>query len=204
MKYKYPRTPHLPWSPGASNDDKILDSTEHFFGREIIVSIKMDGENTTIGNNYVHARSLDSNNHPSRNWVKKFAALFQHSLPREFRICGENLYAQHSIPYSNLKSYFYAFSIWNKDICLSWDETVDWCEIFNIEVVPVIYRGIYDETLIKNLTLDLKGEEGHVVRLADSFYYDNFKYSVAKFVRENHVITDEHWTRKPIVKNLLK
>jgi hypothetical protein len=42
---KYPRTLHLPWSPGLTNDDRQLKSTEHFEGREVVVTVKMDGEN---------------------------------------------------------------------------------------------------------------------------------------------------------------
>ena len=57
--YKYPRTPHLPFSQGMS-DDKRLSSTTHFQGMQIVVTEKMDGENTTIYNNKVYARSIDS------------------------------------------------------------------------------------------------------------------------------------------------
>jgi hypothetical protein len=30
-------------------------------------------------------------------------------------------------------------------------------------------------------------QEGYVIRLADGFQYDDFKQSVGKFVRKNHV-----------------
>jgi len=43
--YKYPRTPHLPWSPGRDNGDKILLGIEHFKNKELVGSVKMDGEN---------------------------------------------------------------------------------------------------------------------------------------------------------------
>ena len=45
MKIKYPRTFHLPWSPGATSDDKMLKSIEHFIGKEVVITEKMDGEN---------------------------------------------------------------------------------------------------------------------------------------------------------------
>lgn len=44
-QYKYPRTPHLPWSPGATSDDKYISSFESFRGKQIVVTEKMDGEN---------------------------------------------------------------------------------------------------------------------------------------------------------------
>jgi hypothetical protein len=46
--------------------------------------------------------------------------------------------------------------------------------------------------------------EGYVVRLADSFTADNFQHSVAKFVREDHVQTDEQWTRTGGELNMLR
>ena len=67
---KYPRTWHLPWSPGATKDDRVLPDTAHFNSQEVVVTVKMDGENTTLYPDYLHARSLDSRNHPSRNWIK--------------------------------------------------------------------------------------------------------------------------------------
>jgi len=55
MRYKYPRTSHLPWSLGSTNDDKILQSIDHFIDREVVVTVKLDGEcldgNTLIKTN---------------------------------------------------------------------------------------------------------------------------------------------------------
>ena len=113
-KYKYPRTPHLPWSPGFSSDDVIL-SDDIFSGREVVITEKMDGENTSIYCDYIHARSINSGKHPSRDWVNALWGSIKKDIPEGYRICGENLYAQHSIKYVDLESYFYVFSIWNKD-----------------------------------------------------------------------------------------
>ncbi|MFW6226283.1 MAG: RNA ligase family protein [bacterium] len=121
QKYiKYPRTYHLPWS-NVSNDDKLLKDDTHFFNKRVICTLKMDGENTTMYNDYFHARSLDSNNHESRNWVKGLWSRISYLLDDNMRICGENLYAVHSLKYDNLKSYFMMFSIWIDNKCLSWD-----------------------------------------------------------------------------------
>ena len=123
---KYPKTLHIPWSLGVNSDDKMLKTTSQFDGRRVIVSEKMDGENTTMMNDSFYARSLDSNNHPSRNFVKGIWGDIRHEIPNGFRICGENLYAQHSLRYENLPSYFMVFSIWDKEKCLSWDETIEY------------------------------------------------------------------------------
>lgn len=73
---KYPRTYHLPWSPGLTDDDRMLPSTKVFEGKQVVVTEKMDGENTTMYRDYMHARSLEEEHHESRCWVKKFMAKF--------------------------------------------------------------------------------------------------------------------------------
>lgn len=207
MNYiKYPRTFHLPWSEGVTSDDKVLKSIDHFKNKRVIVTEKMDGENTTMYQNYIHARSIDSRHHESRNWVKAFHASICHNIPEDWRVCGENLYAKHSIKYDNLKSYFYAFSIWDaNNKCLSWDDFIVWCDTLEIVPVTVLYDGIFDEDTIRSLYSenDLDNHEGYVVRLGESFHYDDFQNSVAKFVRRNHVQTDEHWTKQVIEPNVL-
>ena len=192
---KYPRTFHLPFSPGATSDDKFLKDTNHFVDKEVVVSIKMDGENFSIYNDYCHARSLENNYHWTRTWVKNFHSQFKYLIPQNFRICGENLFAKHSIQYTNLRSFFLVFSIWDGEKCLSYDETMEWCELLSLVHVPVIYKGIYNEDLIKNLANYIveQGEEGLVVRLANEFLIKDFSKSIAKYVRTNHVQTDSHW-----------
>lgn len=207
-KVKYSRTHHLPWSLGVHDDDRVLKNTDHFIGKRVICTEKMDGENTSIYTRYFHARSIDESGYKSyRNWVKNFVSEFQFDIPEGWRICGENLYAQHSIPYDNLESYFYGFSIWNeKNIALSWDETKYWFDLFGITSVPVLYDGIYDEEKIKKLWDKSKWGtmEGYVIRMADEFSYGAFRKSVAKFVRDGHVQTTHHWNKQEIIHNRLK
>jgi hypothetical protein len=180
-------------------------SLDNFIGKRVICTVKLDGENTSIYPDHTHARSLDSANHPSRDWLKKFAAEFQHNLPEGFRVCGENLYAKHSIGYDDLESYFYGFSMWDENnICLSWDETVEWFQLLGVTPVQVLYDGIFSEGYIKTLFVDDGSMEGYVVRLADAFSYEDFGKSVAKFVRKNHVTTGTHWLHQEIVPNKLK
>lgn len=208
MYIKYPRTYHCPWSPGGTRDDRVLGSMDHFVGRKVVVTEKMDGENTTIYRNHTHARSTSSSSHPSRNWVKALQGRLSHSIPEGWRICGENLFARHSIAYRRLSSYFLCFSIWNEEnICLDWDSTVEWCQLLEIEHVPVIWTGIYDEKAIRSAWSPQNGEEeseGYVIRLFDSFAYEDFEESVAKYVRAGHVQTDTHWMFDKIVPNGLK
>jgi len=207
MLYKYPKTLHVPWSEGATNDDKILKSTEHFEGKRVIITEKLDGENTSLSPERIYARSLDSKDHPSRHWVKATFSYLVRFINPQHRICGENVFAQHSIAYKNLDSYFYAFSVWRKDYCFSWDITCKYIQTLNITLVPVLYDGIWDEKVCRNLMREATEKglmEGYVVRLADGFRIEDFSISVAKFVRKDHVQTDEHWMHKPIVINKLK
>lgn len=204
--YKYQRTYHFSFSEGVQSDDKILKDLSNFEGQDVVATIKMDGENTTLMREINFARSINSNNHPSRDWVKGLWGKIRYDIPEDWRICGENLYAKHSIHYEDLKSYFMVFNIWNENnFCLNWDDTVEWCKLLNLETVKVIYSGVFDIDVFKKLPkqLDLTKDEGFVVRLKDSFHYDDFSKSVVKWVRKNHVQTDSHWTNGPVIPNKL-
>lgn len=201
LRYKYPRTYHVPWSPGLKNDDRMHHNMSIFDGKNVIVTIKMDGENTTWYRDAIHSRSIDSQNanHPSRDYVKGMWAQYNFAIANSMRICGENMYAEHSIKYVDLESYFYIFSIWINNTCLSWEKTKEWCETAGLTTVPVLYEGIYDEEKIKEIFKEYDFNEGYVIRIADEFIHDfdneTFFSPMAKYVRENHVQTDEHWLR---------
>jgi hypothetical protein len=193
---KYGRTLHLPWSESMNEDDRMVNDMSHWVGREVIVTEKMDGENTSIYQDYTHARSVDGRSHPSRNLLKAFAARWQHDIPDAWRVCGENLYARHSIAYDDLPHHFMGFSVWNEmNERLAWDETLEWFELFGVTPVPVLYRGIYDEKTIRALWDDSKRDstEGYVMTVADRITYGEFRRFTAKFVRKNHIQTIKHW-----------
>jgi hypothetical protein len=197
---KYPRTWHLPWSPGATDDDRILTDLSGLEGEEVVVTEKMDGENTSLYTDYYHARSLDSNSHPSQSWARAFHAKMGWQIPVGWRVCAENLYARHSIEYTNLSSYLLVFSIWDQtNRCLSWDETVEWCGLLDLKHVPVIYRGPWNKDKIREC--HQKDSEGYVVRVARSFNFGEFRRVVGKFVRAGHVQTTHHWKAQAVVPN---
>lgn len=204
-RVKYPRTYHLPWSPGATDDDRILDSLVGFQGQEVVVTTKMDGENTTLYCDYMHARSIEYETHPSRSWVRAMHAKFAHDIPDGWRVCGENVFAKHSIKYDHLADYFQVFSVWNdRNVCLSWDETCEWVALLGLQTVSVSYRGPWDEKLVKaHYTPARNGDpcEGYVVRVADEFHYREFRRKVAKYVRAGHVGTHGHWMRNVVERN---
>jgi hypothetical protein len=200
MRRKYPRTPHLSWSESISEDDIVGEDI--FPGRDVVITEKMDGENTSLYNDYYHARSINSGNHPSRDYVKSLWGSIKKDIPDGFRICGENLFAKHSIHYKSLKAYFLVFSIWNNDVCLSWKDTVDYCSLLGLLTVPVLYEGLYNKSKLP--LVNPEEQEGYVIRSSTSFEYNTFADNVRKYVRKTHVQTNEHWLTKPVEKNLLK
>ncbi|RSS82794.1 kinase [Streptomyces sp. WAC05292] len=201
MRTHYPRTPHLPWSPGATADDVRATGADWFAGREVVVTEKLDGENTTLYADGLHARSLDSAHHPSRAWVKGLQSRIGAGIPAGWRICGENLYARHSLAYEDLDSWFYGFSVWDGDRCLGWDESVRFLHGLGVPVPRVLWRGVFDERALRRLRLDTARQEGYVVRTAAGFAREDFGRCVGKWVRRGHVTTDAHWMYAPVVPN---
>jgi len=257
--YKYPRTFHFSHSENLQNDDRYFRGIKFLEGQEVIASLKLDGEGCHWYNDYIHARSISKSDHPSRHWVKQLHASVKYDIPDGWRICGENVYALHSIYYTNLPTYFFVFGIYNeKNECLKWDEICEYCDILNLYTVPVFYRGIFDikkihETFL-NYNFDIKGwtfnqgnkddwynlypfmdinemlncfdfnnfrqridnqndiekfgipiQEGYVVRLAESFNYDDYTSKCcAKWVRKNHVCSSNFWLNEKIIPNKLR
>jgi len=203
---KYPRTYHLPWSEGLTDDDRVHKDITFFAGKEVVVTEKMDGENSQIySDGYFHARSIDAESHWTQSHMRRLAAQIGFEIPKGWRVCGENLYAAHSIEYKDLPSYFMVFSIWNEiNQCLSWDETVEWSNLLELTTVPVLYRGLWDEKTIRALYDPKSGKEGYVIRVAEKFDYGQFRFAMGKFVRKNHVATSHHWKFSNIKLNELK
>ena len=213
-RFKYPRTHHLPSSPGATDDDRIASAAtvSALVGKQVVVTEKMDGENSTLyPDGYSHARSLDSGHHPSRSTLKQAAATIAFTFPDDYRICGENLYAKHSIGYDCLESYFQVFSIWEGDYCFDWDYTEMMVDSLNLTSVPIIWKGIFEsEEQVVNIFQAYevwtgREVEGFVVRTRAGFSIEEFPEKVLKYVRPNHVTSSsEHWSHTDVVPNRLK
>lgn len=210
---KYPRTYRLPWSVDSEKnmkDDKLLEDDSIFHGNKVIVTVKMDGENTTMYNDYIHARSINSDSHPTRNWVKGYWAQINYMLDDNMRICGENLYAKHTIEYNNLETYFYGFSMWIDNVCLSWEDTLEYFHILKIKPVPTLYYGLYNkQEIISRYEKHFKGSEceGYVIRNANEFDYSQFRFNVGKFVEQGFKQqvnnAHGHWISQKITPNKL-
>jgi len=204
-RVKFPRTHHLPWSPGKTHDDRVMDDSDPFSGQDVIATIKMDGENTTFYRDYIHARSLDYASHPARDWVKARWARVAHEIPEGWRVCGENVFAVHSIRYEHLEDWFLVFQIWNdQNVCLSWEETCEYASLLELPLVPVLYKGPGDRAQIEDLYRPTHlGDscEGHVVRVPEAFPAAAYRRCVGKYVRAGHVTTQDHWMHAQIQEN---
>jgi hypothetical protein len=203
-RYKYPRTFHFLESEGAQNDDRILpNGTSENWTHEVVITEKMDGENTSLYCDGWHVRSLDYEAHPSRNKIAAVHGRIAHLIPEGWRICCENLTAKHSIKYTELKEICEVFGIWNGETCLSWDDTETFSALLELPTVPVLWRGMWKPSLVSQFASEINPatQEGFVVRPTDSFQMKDFNHLVGKFVRKNHVQTSAHWMRSQIEYN---
>lgn len=202
---KYARTYHLPLSPGATSDDKIMDSLNGLRDRMLIITEKMDGENTTIHAGGSHARSPDSRYHPSRDWLKAFAAGISHRLSPGERIVGENVFARHSIAYDALPSYFLGFAWIVEGVVRSWSDTLDRFVALGVTPVPTLHHGPYRDGLFEQIagSLDAERQEGFVARVEDSFLETEMPSRMGKYVRAGHVQSDTHWMHAEVIPNKL-
>lgn len=202
---KYGRAYHLPVSPGATSDDKIMLGLEGLMTDDLVVTEKMDGENTTIHRGGSHARSPDSRYHRSRDWLKGFAAGISPQLAEDERIVGENLYARHSVGYDELASYFLGFGWIVGDEVQSWDATLARFGELGIAAVPTLFRGPYRPGLFESLasSLDRTRQEGFVARVGAAFPESDMPVRMGKYVRAGHVQDETHWMKAELVPNRL-
>jgi hypothetical protein len=202
---KYPRTYHIPCSPGSTNDDRISNSVDSLLGIDIIITEKLDGSNTSITKDGIYGRShIEFSKNP---WDVKSWEIWNRinrDLDSGVFIFGEGMYGIHSIEYSNLSSYFYMFGVRDNNIWIPWEAVEEYSYLLEIPTVPVLFKGIINSEkelnqIVEDLTSHksaLGGErEGIVIRNAGMFHNDDFSSNIAKWVRRGHVQTDSHWTR---------
>ena len=208
---KYPRTYHLPWSPGSTNDDKKLKPGwfEYYKGKEIVITEKLDGSNISMSEHGICERSTSQESRQPwlRNIWDPSDGLYwriKQYIGEDETIFGENLYGEHSIHYNKLTDYFHLFAANDLITWYSWDDVKMLADIMKIPHVPELWRGVVsDENSLKTLVdfytkePSIYGDtrEGVVIRITDLFPIEDFPKYVCKWVRPNHVQTDEHWTK---------
>lgn len=214
---KYNRTFHLPFSKGATNDDKIASSVIQLLNVPIVISEKIDGSNCSLEYENCYARThAHPPTHPSFDVIKALHSQIKHKIPENYQIFGENTFALHSIAYSELPGYFLMFNVrdLNTMTWLAWEEIELWAQELEVPTVPVLFKGsVSSENELQELVeqfMKLPSEcggerEGVVVRVARQFIDEEFSQCVMKNVRKNHVSpNNEHWMHQEIIKNKLK
>jgi len=212
---KYGRTYHYPFSPGTTSDDRIHHDwwTDMQQIDNLVHTEKLDGENTCLNQYGVFARSHAAPTiHPWANYLKERWSWMRRDLG-ELEIFGENLYAIHSIEYLNLEQHFYVFAVREGEQWLSWEEVEFYAAMLDFPTVPVLkIEKPSSAKLVEETVLDLAKQnsqfdsvdayenttcstEGVVSRNSNAYAVDDFKKNVFKYVRKDHVKTDEHWTR---------
>lgn len=210
MSAKYPRSFHLPWSPGGTNDDKRLADVSALVGVEIVITEKCDGSNLTYTKKHVFSRSHSGPpSHASFDLAKATHARIGHMLSEGLSLFCEYCYAVHSIEYGGLPEYSLVFGA-RDDVTgtwWDWDMVVAQAHDVELPTVPELFRGtVADAAELEALTLELAAEpsafggerEGVVARPAGEFADADFGKSIGKWVRKGHVQTDDHWLHQAI------
>lgn len=153
------------------------------------------------------------------------------NLPEHLQVFGENMYAKHSIHYGcdgccdqrnqgpAVDDIFLIFGVYDTryDLWLSWQETEKVAEQIDFPTVPTIHghnddesqvfldenQFVHDYTSLAEETVSW-GNEGIVVRSMYPFHYGQFERKVGKYVRPNHVQTDEHWSHQQTTGNVIE
>lgn len=225
---KYPRSMHSVLSQGTTSDDRIVpvDYWNHFLDAmartSIVVTEKLDGQNTCLKEDGVFARShVAPSEHPWDRPIWQLWESIRHEL-KGLEVFGESMYGIHSIEYSKLRSFYYIFAVRINDQWLRWDEVQMVADVLNLPTVPVLYEGrdldedegsFYSRILGRPWYEWVESEgslggscdgkpacEGLVVRTHSP---QNFPMPeeyralpwLLKLVRKKHVKTDVHWTK---------
>ena len=208
---KYPSTPHWPWSEKVHRDDSYHENPEFFLGRQIVVTEKLDGGNTCLHEGEVYARSTSVPAvHGSFAMVKTYHSWKTTQSEFEgFAFYGEEMYGVHTLEYDPMRreETYRLFAVLNleQNLFLSWDSVEEYAEMLGVKTVPVVYSGTFENVAEVNEFFQIErrkpsligGEkEGFVMRDALCFPSPMFSTCACKYVRPNHVQTDEHWLRK--------
>lgn len=193
-------------------DDTYHEDESVFLNTEVVITEKLDGGNTCLFRGEVYARSVESPSHDGWMAMVRKHHAYKTRLFDGLVFNGEDLYGIHSIQYEPIpeNETFRLFSVRmllgdDKVRRLSWDMTESFARAhLQVPLVPVLFRGTFTkESQIRDWFMDnlplpstIGGpREGFVLRVTDGF--DDAEWSTygMKFVRPNHVQTDQHWRK---------
>ncbi len=211
------KTFHVPWSEGTdSTDRKNWDYWADIQKcKELVFSLKMDGEGNCLNEYGVFARSHAApSDKPWTAYLRQKHALMVHDLKKDqIEIFLENCFAVHSLAYPRLEEHAYVFAVRHLDQWLSWEEVEWWASVFDFPTVPVISKRLVSDFTEESLRTYVQAEmlkpgafgaydvvdqklctmEGIVFRDANGYHVDAFVQHVFKAVRAKHVRTSDRW-----------
>jgi hypothetical protein len=231
IKYPHtPYLPFSPNADEKDVDESGYMETPNLLNKPLAITLKMDGSNVVMTNNHIAARNGYDATHVSFDMVKQIHAQVKSHIPEGLMVFGEWLYAKHSIHYIDGLTLKHPFQIFGAYNCTThmWSGLADvirLCDTITVgsgtDQISVV-DGVPDynnlDALKNNKTFttekDLRstlirlgnkavsmGHEGIVVRNAYAFHHGRWNQNIAKFVRSNHVQTDEHWSQQPVIRN---
>lgn len=213
--FKYPSIRHFVALTDV-RDDKVLTDKEryNFLDKSLVLEEKLDGANLgfSVEDGVVRVQNRGKWIDLSRpepqfkklnNWIEQ--ANLKKKLYEKFILFGEWMYAKHSILYTELNDWFYAYDIYNR-------ESGKWasrevlsliCGSLSIYTAPHFMSGIFetdqliDYTKIRSSLYD-GPLEGIVIRVEN----ENECLDKAKIVREDFTqAIEEHWSSKTLIPN---
>eukprot|EP01138_Halocafeteria_seosinensis_P007760 gb/GECG01007928.1/.p1 GENE.gb/GECG01007928.1/~~gb/GECG01007928.1/.p1 ORF type:complete len:875 (+),score=92.83 gb/GECG01007928.1/:1-2625(+) len=215
---KFPRTRHLYNLGGASRDDLLFDRSEqdNFIAHELWIEEKIDGANLGISiQNYeikVQNRShyITASTHPQfkliNEWVHEHREDLWELLGDGSTILyGEWLYAQHSIPYTELPDYFVAFDVYDKreKRFYSRKRFEEALKPTSIATVPALAYGKFSSSseILKYVHQPSQFYEGPVEGIYLRICTERWLEQRAKVVREDFLSGNTHWSHYSITPN---
>ena len=175
-RVKYPTIASLPWSENNKNNLTLLKMDGYFNKKIIITKLNNRPPISIYSDGYVHGVSTITTPIYKEQYNDLLKEVYS-ELEEGWRVCGYLT--------KQKKAFITIDSIWNnKNECLSWEDTVEWCEILGLELPEILYKGIYnkEELLYVQLFKIIEGlDYGYLIRSSEKIHYAEFAYKVAKF-----------------------
>jgi hypothetical protein len=207
---KYPRIPHLPASHATSDDD--IFTSENIFGREWIITEKVDGSQLSIQfiddapdarnrNTDILHGGADRQYHPFQAWLQGHYDVLWTMLGNGWILFGEWMFHVHTTTYTELPDLFLAFDIYDKvdEKFLPFETAMQLVDDAGLFHVPVLGKLVNDgiDRVLSFIGKSTHGDgemEGIVLHSPDGQH--RVKYVTGNFVKS---ISDSkaHWRWKP-------
>ena len=200
MNAKFPRIAHLPWSPGATSDDRRLENVDRFIGRTVLVTEKLDGANVCFTSEQVYARSHSGP--PKGPMFDRLKAVHAAMAPRidgYLSVFCEWCMYVHSTEYEDLPSPpLFVIGIRDDDTRTwwSWKDTNEYANEIGLQVPPLMSEmTVHGDADLRKMVEVCAGRpssygkrcEGVVVRVPGPVADEHFGKFFAKHVNAGFV-----------------